>query len=145
MFSATFSEDIQKLAGQFLRRDYLFVSVGIVGAACRDITQSFLEVNRKEKRDKLLQLLTDEGIKRIILLKKDYKKNVNKKQKKRGTFNLRLHHLSYPKLQVIILMEHCCLLIKSARPIFSQVCSLKKVLKLQVFTVTDYRANEKKL
>ncbi|KAI8420008.1 hypothetical protein MSG28_008606 [Choristoneura fumiferana] len=40
MFSATFPEDIQHLAGRFLN-NYLFVAVGIVGGASADVEQIF--------------------------------------------------------------------------------------------------------
>jgi hypothetical protein len=38
MFSATFPREIQKLASDFLR-DYVFLAVGRVGSAAKDITQ----------------------------------------------------------------------------------------------------------
>jgi len=52
MFSATFPDDIQRLAGEFLH-EYLFLTVGIVGGACRDVTQLFHQVSQYEKREKL--------------------------------------------------------------------------------------------
>jgi probable ATP-dependent RNA helicase DDX4 len=54
MFSATFPDEIQRLAAQYLR-NYLFLTVGIVGGASADVEQEFIEVPRREKR----QLLTD--------------------------------------------------------------------------------------
>lgn len=54
MFSATFPDEIQRLAAQYLR-NYLFLTVGIVGGASSDVEQEFIEVPRREKR----QLLTD--------------------------------------------------------------------------------------
>jgi probable ATP-dependent RNA helicase DDX4 len=54
MFSATFPDAIQLLAAKFLR-DYLFLTIGIVGGASSDVEQEFIEVERKGKR----QLLTD--------------------------------------------------------------------------------------
>ncbi|XP_066249712.1 ATP-dependent RNA helicase vasa [Euwallacea similis] len=56
MFSATFPEDIQHLAGKFLH-NYIFVAVGIVGSASTDVEQVFFEVSRFEKRNKLLEML----------------------------------------------------------------------------------------
>ncbi len=38
MFSATFPREIQRLASDFLR-DYVFLAVGRVGSAAKDITQ----------------------------------------------------------------------------------------------------------
>ena len=60
MFSATFPEEIQKLAGDFLN-DYLFVTVGRVGGANTDVDQNVFEVNRTDKREKLCTILTDAG------------------------------------------------------------------------------------
>lgn len=54
MFSATFPDEIQRLAAQYLN-NYLFLSVGIVGGASSDVEQEFVQVQRREKR----QLLTD--------------------------------------------------------------------------------------
>jgi probable ATP-dependent RNA helicase DDX4 len=54
MFSATFPDEIQRLAGQYLK-NYLFLTIGIVGGASSDVEQEFIEVPRREKR----QLLTD--------------------------------------------------------------------------------------
>jgi len=54
MFSATFPDEIQRLAAKYLR-NYLFLTVGIVGGASSDVEQEFIEVPRREKR----QLLTD--------------------------------------------------------------------------------------
>lgn len=58
MFSATFPEEIQKLAAEFLE-DYLFLAVGLVGAANRDVVQSFYQVEKFSKRDKLIEVLTE--------------------------------------------------------------------------------------
>lgn len=60
MFSATFPEEIQRLASKFLN-NYLFITVGIVGGACSDVQQVFYEVDKFAKRQKLLSLLTEEG------------------------------------------------------------------------------------
>ncbi|KAL7295655.1 hypothetical protein TKK_0011012 [Trichogramma kaykai] len=61
MFSATFPDSIQELARRFLN-NYIFVTVGIVGAACTDITQQFLEVGKSEKRGKLQEILQEEQV-----------------------------------------------------------------------------------
>lgn len=58
MFSATFPKEIQRLAAEFLT-DYIFVTIGILGGACSDVTQNFFEVTRKEKRKKLTELLEE--------------------------------------------------------------------------------------
>lgn len=56
MFSATFPDTIQQLAGRFLR-DYLFLTIGIVGGASTDVEQEFMEVGKFKKRDKLIEIL----------------------------------------------------------------------------------------
>merc|ERR1719402_395039 len=58
MFSATFPPDIQKMAYEFMD-NYLFLSVGVVGAACTDVHQSVLQVSQYEKREKLLETVRD--------------------------------------------------------------------------------------
>ena len=70
MFSATFPEEIQKLASDFLN-DYIFVTVGRVGGANTDITQTVYEVGVNDKRDKLVAILSESGE------LKEYKKNVS--------------------------------------------------------------------
>lgn len=52
MFSATFPEEIQRLAATFLR-DYIFLTVGIVGGASTDVEQEVIEVGKFKKRNKL--------------------------------------------------------------------------------------------
>ncbi|XP_069695120.1 ATP-dependent RNA helicase vasa-like [Periplaneta americana] len=60
MFSATFPEDIQRLAGKFLS-NYLFLAVGVVGSACSDVEQNFHLVPKFEKRPKLTELIAKEN------------------------------------------------------------------------------------
>lgn len=59
MFSATFPEEIQNLAGKFLK-DYIFLTVGIIGGACSDVEQHFFEVTKFKKRRKLIGGLEEE-------------------------------------------------------------------------------------
>jgi probable ATP-dependent RNA helicase DDX4 len=66
MFSATFPEDIQRLAGKFLS-NYLFLAVGIVGSACSDVEQHFHLVPKFEKRSKLTELISQEGGTKILV------------------------------------------------------------------------------
>lgn len=73
MFSATFPEEIQRMAGQFLN-NYLFLTVGIVGGACSDVTQEFLEVTRFSKRGKLKDLLKEESRRTRVLVFVETKK-----------------------------------------------------------------------
>uniref|UniRef100_UPI00358F3AC0 ATP-dependent RNA helicase DDX4-like n=2 Tax=Myxine glutinosa TaxID=7769 RepID=UPI00358F3AC0 len=58
MFSATFPPVVQDLARLFLRPDYLFVAIGRVGSACRDVVQRILQMPTYEKRDTLVKMLT---------------------------------------------------------------------------------------
>lgn len=66
MFSATFPQDIQRLAGKFLN-NYLFLAVGIVGSACSDVEQHFHLVPKFEKRPKLTQLISQEGSEKTLV------------------------------------------------------------------------------
>lgn len=59
LFSATFPEDIQRLAGEYLS-DYLFLTIGVVGGACSDVKQNMFELTKFEKRNKLMELLNAE-------------------------------------------------------------------------------------
>ena len=60
MFSATFPEEIQRLAKDFLN-NYLFLTVGRVGGVTSDIDQSVVEVGEYEKREKLQEILSSSG------------------------------------------------------------------------------------
>lgn len=68
MFSATFQDGVQKAAAEFLKKNYVFITIGIVGGACSDVGQEFLQVERSEKRGKLLEILRDspEGEKVLV-------------------------------------------------------------------------------
>ncbi|NWI50094.1 DDX4 helicase, partial [Calyptomena viridis] len=67
MFSATFPEEVQKLAGEFLKTDFLFVVVGRVGGACSDVQQNILHVSQRSKRDKLMEILRSVGNERTLV------------------------------------------------------------------------------
>jgi probable ATP-dependent RNA helicase DDX4 len=56
MFSATFPDAIQQIAKKFLE-NYVFISVGVVGGACKDVEQVFEPLEQKAKRNKLLEIL----------------------------------------------------------------------------------------
>eukprot|EP00092_Neocalanus_flemingeri_P012470 GFUD01013443.1.p1 GENE.GFUD01013443.1~~GFUD01013443.1.p1 ORF type:complete len:451 (-),score=91.63 GFUD01013443.1:56-1408(-) len=58
MFSATFPDEVQRSARDFLNSQ-LFLQVGLVGGACTDVKQSFHQASKFEKRDQLLRLLQD--------------------------------------------------------------------------------------
>ena len=60
MFSATFPEEIQNIAAEFLN-DYIFLTIGKVGGTSSDIEQVIEEVADSEKRERLIELLSSEG------------------------------------------------------------------------------------
>eukprot|EP00794_Sanderia_malayensis_P008071 gene8071-8935_t len=60
MFSATFPEEIQNLAAEFLS-DYVFLTIGKVGGTSSNIEQVIEEVADSDKRDKLVEILSSEG------------------------------------------------------------------------------------
>merc|ERR1719230_1203928 len=57
MFSATFPNDIQCLASDFMS-DYVFLAVGRVGSANKDVKQEVMYVENNEKPVKLMQFLS---------------------------------------------------------------------------------------
>uniref|UniRef100_A0A8B9LNF1 RNA helicase n=1 Tax=Astyanax mexicanus TaxID=7994 RepID=A0A8B9LNF1_ASTMX len=67
MFSATYPEDIQRLAADFLKVDYLFLAVGVVGGACSDVEQHIIQVDQYSKREQLLELLKTTGTERTMV------------------------------------------------------------------------------
>nr|AGN49316.1 vasa [Halobatrachus didactylus] len=67
MFSATYPEDIQRMAADFLKTDYIFLAVGVVGGACTDVEQTFIKVTKYSKRDQLLDLLKTTGTERTMV------------------------------------------------------------------------------
>jgi len=67
MFSATFPDEIQRSAAEFLN-EYVFVVIGIVGGACADVEQIFYEVERREKRKKVMELLENLGDEDKVLI-----------------------------------------------------------------------------
>lgn len=66
MFSATFPNEIQRLAGDFLR-DYVFLAVGRVGGAAQDIEQRVMYVEEQDKNDYLLHELENWGDGRVLI------------------------------------------------------------------------------
>ncbi|XP_054743116.1 ATP-dependent RNA helicase vasa isoform X3 [Anastrepha obliqua] len=67
MFSATFPEEIQRLAGAFLS-NYIFITIGVVGGACSDVTQEIFEVKKFQKRSKLMELLSESSDGTIVFV-----------------------------------------------------------------------------
>ena len=66
MFSATFPEEVQTLAHKYLH-DFVFVNTGVVGGTNPDVEQVFYEVDRRKKRDKLIETLNEIGDARTIV------------------------------------------------------------------------------
>lgn len=66
MFSATFPSEVQQLALDFLK-DYLFLTIGILGSANNDVTQNFVEVEKFKKRETLIETLKDVGTDRTLV------------------------------------------------------------------------------
>ncbi|MES1908872.1 MAG: hypothetical protein MHM6MM_001721 [Cercozoa sp. M6MM] len=60
MFSATFPREIRDLARDFLRRDYVFFSVGRIGSSTKAITQKVMQVEDYNKGRELERLLRDQ-------------------------------------------------------------------------------------
>jgi ATP-dependent RNA helicase DDX3X len=58
MFSATFPVEIQRLAADFMK-DYIFVAVGRVGAASKDVRQRIEWVEQHQKIDSLMDYLQE--------------------------------------------------------------------------------------
>lgn len=53
-----------RMAADFLKTDYLFLAVGVVGGACSDVEQTFVQVTKFSKREQLLDLLKTTGKKK---------------------------------------------------------------------------------
>jgi ATP-dependent RNA helicase DDX3X len=80
MFSATFPSNIQRLASDFMR-DYVFLTVGRVGSASKDVTQVVEYVEDRDKLDALMKFLLtiEEGLILIFMETKrscDYVENM---------------------------------------------------------------------
>lgn len=63
MFSATFPSNIQRLASDFMR-DYVFLTVGRVGSASKDVSQTIEYVEEQDKLETLMRFLLtiEEGL-----------------------------------------------------------------------------------
>nr|XP_039262261.1 ATP-dependent RNA helicase DDX4-like [Styela clava] len=78
LFSATFPDDVQKLAHDFLKEDFIFLTIGRIGGACTDVTQHVLKVDQDDKRETLIELLNDvpaTGAKTLVFV--DTKRNAD--------------------------------------------------------------------
>lgn len=70
MFSATFPDEIQKLAGEMMRPDYIFVAIGIIGSANPDITQEVVDLGSQSKLSKVEEILNENEKKKILIFVK---------------------------------------------------------------------------
>jgi probable ATP-dependent RNA helicase DDX4 len=59
MFSATFPTEVQNSAKKFLH-DYVYIVIGVVGGACKDVKQEIMRVEKSEKRQKILEIIRAE-------------------------------------------------------------------------------------
>nr|ACM80366.1 vasa [Patiria miniata] len=66
MFSATFPQEVQQKAAEYLE-DYLFLTVGRVGGATPDITQTIIEVGKYDKKEKLSEMLMNNPDERTLV------------------------------------------------------------------------------
>ena len=93
MFSATFATNVQKIARDYLKPEYVFVSVGRVGSTTGSITQSFIRVDkdRCSKHCKLEVLQQSNalvmGQRTIVFTQKKHVANWLKGQLKRAGHN----------------------------------------------------------
>ncbi|CAJ0592755.1 unnamed protein product [Cylicocyclus nassatus] len=79
MFSATFPKQIQTLAQDFLKPNYVFLAVGRVGSTSENIDQQVLLVEEFDKRKMLLNILSREGIENesLVLVFVETKRGAN--------------------------------------------------------------------
>jgi probable ATP-dependent RNA helicase DDX4 len=66
-FSATFKQDAQNIAREFMKPNFLFITVGLVGAANEDVKQEFVKVERSQKKKELLQILQKNPDDKVIV------------------------------------------------------------------------------
>lgn len=77
MFSATFPNEVQQLASRYLNKNYLFLTVGVVGAACSDVEQQIVLVN--SPNDKGQTIDKDDALMEILMDLRDGKGSLKKK------------------------------------------------------------------
>lgn len=61
MFSATLPEEVQQIAKCYLKPDYVLIAVGENGGACKDVTQTIMEVKKFDKKKMLMNILNETG------------------------------------------------------------------------------------
>lgn len=55
------ADDIQMMAKRYLKPDYVFIAVGEIGSACKDVKQEIREVTKFEKKKELIKVLESLG------------------------------------------------------------------------------------
>lgn len=55
------ADDIQMMAKQYLKPNYVFIAVGEIGGACKDVKQEIMEVTKFEKKKELIKVLESLG------------------------------------------------------------------------------------
>ncbi|CAD6186078.1 unnamed protein product [Caenorhabditis auriculariae] len=77
MFSATFPKQIQVLAKDFLKPDYVFLAVGRVGSTSENIEQHLLWVEEIDKRRTLMQIIEQDDRSSLVLIFVETKRGAN--------------------------------------------------------------------
>ncbi|KAL5240072.1 hypothetical protein ACI65C_007482 [Semiaphis heraclei] len=72
MLSATLPDATQHLAKYYLNKNYLFLAVGIISSASKDIKQNFYMVNRFNKREILCNILKKGSVGTIVFVKQKW-------------------------------------------------------------------------
>lgn len=71
MFSATFPDSVQQLGKDMLKTDYLFCAIGMLGGAADSVTQTIIQVEKKETFSKLQEICEpakDKGERTLIFV-----------------------------------------------------------------------------
>lgn len=68
LFSATFPKEVQEVAKTYLKPDYQFITVGVIGAAQTDVTQKIEQVDFKQKTTRVKELLQELGSQSKVLI-----------------------------------------------------------------------------
>uniref|UniRef100_A0A0K0CVZ4 RNA helicase n=1 Tax=Angiostrongylus cantonensis TaxID=6313 RepID=A0A0K0CVZ4_ANGCA len=77
MFSATFPKQIQTLAQDFLKPNYVFLAVGRVGSTSENIDQQIILVEEFDKRKMLMNILSREENASLVLVFVETKRGAN--------------------------------------------------------------------
>lgn len=67
LFSATFELAIQRAAQDYLRPNYIFVAIGIIGGANTAVTQQFEQLQKREKFNRTVEICKQNQGKRTLI------------------------------------------------------------------------------